>query len=158
MSPNQKLDVAGNVVIRGAGTLYNNAGAAELHVGFSLASAGTAGEVSRLALQPYGHTGGPFKFVNRDDASNAYLDLRYGTSNLLTVIHNGNIGIGTTSPAEKLDVAGNIKASGYANIGSLQIGGVEVVSSGRVLENVTIPPDLIPANSVNVMVEALMYG
>jgi hypothetical protein len=52
----------------------------------------------------------------------------------------------------------NLILAGYANVGSLQIGGIEVISSGRVLGNVTIPPDLIPANSVNVMVEALMYG
>jgi hypothetical protein len=105
-APNQKLDVEGNVVIRGAGTLYNNAGAAELHVGFALASPHTAGEVSRLALQPYGHTGGPFKFVNRDAPGIAYLDLRYGTSNLVTVTNYGNVGIGTTNPAYALNVCG----------------------------------------------------
>ena len=34
-----------------------------------------------------------------------------GTENLINMI-NGNVGIGTTSPSEKLEVAGNIKASG----------------------------------------------
>jgi len=50
---------------------------------------------------------------------------------------NKRLGIGTTSPAEKLDVVGNIKASGYANIGSLQIGGTTVIDSSRNLTNIT---------------------
>ena len=37
----------------------------------------------------------------------------------LTVATDGNVGIGTTSPAEKLDVVGNIKASGTVTAGSL---------------------------------------
>jgi len=37
-----------------------------------------------------------------------------------------------------LTEAGNITASGYANLSSLQIGGVEVVSSARVLANVVM--------------------
>jgi len=94
---------------------------------------------------------------------------------------NKRLGIGTTTPVEKLHVIGNVRIDdAYKLLWSdvnlyryaadllktddnfdalaLRIGGVEVVSSGRVLKNVTIPPDLIPANSVNVMVEALMYG
>lgn len=93
-------------MLHNGGTLYNNAGAAELHIGYGFASGGSSGEVARLALQPYGHTGGPFLFVNRDNSS-AYLDIRYGSSNLVTVHHDGNMGLGTQSPARKLDVRGN---------------------------------------------------
>jgi hypothetical protein len=49
----------------------------------------------------------------------------------MRITAEGNVGIGTISPAEKLDVVGNIKASGYANVGSLQIGGTEVINSSR---------------------------
>lgn len=47
----------------------------------------------------------------------------------LMVKYNGNVGIGTTNPSEKLDVAGNIKASGNASAnngnfsGALTVGG-----------------------------------
>jgi len=34
----------------------------------------------------------------------------------LTIDTSGNVGIGTTSPGEKLDVSGNIKLSGYINV------------------------------------------
>lgn len=111
-SPGQKLDVAGRIIVHNGGVAYNNPGAAELQVGYALAaSGGTPGEVARLGLQPYGHTGGPFLFYNRDDASSAYLDIRYGSSNLVSFVHNGNVGIGTQSPTQKLQVAGNVKAN-----------------------------------------------
>ncbi len=41
-----------------------------------------------------------------------------GLSEVLTILNIGNVGIGTTAPSEKLEVNGNIKASG-ATIGTL---------------------------------------
>ncbi len=43
--------------------------------------------------------------------------IRFGTSNLerMKILSNGNVGIGISSPAEKLDVVGNIKVSGEVN-------------------------------------------
>lgn len=40
-----------------------------------------------------------------------------GTSEVLTVLHGGNIGIGNTNPAYQLDITGQAKISGYAAIG-----------------------------------------
>lgn len=48
-----------------------------------------------------------------------------------TTLQTGNIGIGTTNPSEKLDVAGNIKASGNVYAKGLQIDG-DVVITGNV--------------------------
>ena len=41
----------------------------------------------------------------------------------------GNVGIGNTSPAERLDVSGNIKASGNINATSITINGVTITAS-----------------------------
>ena len=104
--PNVKLDVAGNMFVRGAGTYYNNAGAAELQIGYGLAAPTTAGSVTRLALQPYAHTGGPWNFISRDDASNAWLDIKYGSTAGITLRHDGSVGIGTPTPAYPFDIVG----------------------------------------------------
>jgi hypothetical protein len=42
-------------------------------------------------------------------------------STVMTLLGGGNVGIGTTTPAEKLDVVGNIKASGTVKTGSLTV-------------------------------------
>jgi len=109
-SPNTKLDINGSTLIHGSGTYYNNAGAADLHVGYGLATPCTSGAVTRLALQPYAHTGGPWNFISRDDAVNAWLDIKYGTTLGITLKNDGYIGIGTTTPDEKLTVNGVIHA------------------------------------------------
>ena len=83
---------------------------ADLHVGAQEAAANSAGTVARLAIQPYGHTGGPWVFDARDTSGNAFLDLRYGTaSNALTVrfdasAQSSRVGIGTQSPGVLLGV------------------------------------------------------
>jgi len=110
ITPNYSLDVSGKLFVRGSGAYYNNPGEAELQIGYGMAPAGTPGTVSRLSLQPYGHLGGPWKFNARDDASSAYLDISYGILNALTIHHEGNVGIGTKTPKEKLSVNGKIRA------------------------------------------------
>jgi hypothetical protein len=39
-----------------------------------------------------------------------------GTTRMTILNSNGNVGIGTTNPGEKLEVSGNIKLSGYINV------------------------------------------
>ena len=82
---------------------------AKLHIGSpEVTPAGTAGTVDRLAIQPYSNTGGPYIFKARTvSGSEDYLDLYYNTSQLMSVGLNGNVGIGTTSPAALLHIKGN---------------------------------------------------
>jgi len=58
-----------------------------------------------------------FNYVGANNTSN-YLSLGfYANDDLLVIKPSGNVGIGTTSPSEKLDVSGNVNTSGTYNIG-----------------------------------------
>ena len=108
----------GDMWVRSGSNLYytdgkvgigNTSPNADLHVG-----SGGLGHVSRtrLILQPPYHTGGPWKFNTSDTSTTASLNLYYGATHQMTFIHNGSIGIGTTTPTYKLEVNGIIKANG----------------------------------------------
>lgn len=98
---------SGNV---GIGTI---APGAQLHIGKPEVPSPAPGTVTRMAIQPYGHTGGPWYFKARDTASKAFVDIVYGANTTgLTQDSDGNVGIGTTLPVAKLDVVGTIKTTG----------------------------------------------
>ncbi|MHA1290669.1 MAG: hypothetical protein ACTSPB_25070, partial [Candidatus Thorarchaeota archaeon] len=79
-----------NAVI-GSGVALPNGIVGELHVGRRKYTSTGNYEVTRIAIQPPFHTGGPFKIVARDEPGNAYLDIRYGTRDLLAIRHDGLI-------------------------------------------------------------------
>jgi hypothetical protein len=56
-----------------------------------------------------------FKYVGASSASNFATIGLYGADNLLNVLANGNVGIGATSPAQKLDVRGYIVSDVNSN-------------------------------------------
>jgi hypothetical protein len=94
-SPAYKLDVSGNARF-----------SSNINIGEHESDA--PGSITRLAIQPYRHTGGPWLFNSRDEVANAYLDINYNTSSVFTIVHDGSIGIGTAHPQSKLAVNGTI--------------------------------------------------
>jgi len=94
----------GRVHVIGSGTTINNANTGELQIGAGLASAGSAGSVQRLAMQPYAHTGGPWTFTARDTSSKAYLDIGYGAGPDVTFTSDGSVGINDTTPEFPLTI------------------------------------------------------
>ena len=59
-------------------------------------------------------------------------------SDVMTLLNDGNVGIDTTDPTEKLDVVGNIKASGNISGSSTSTGSFgEVVVGGMSINSMT---------------------
>ena len=99
--------------------------------------AGTAG----YSTINFGDSGdedaGYFTYLHSD---NSFRWRTNGGSESMIIDNSGSVGIGTTSPSEKLEVAGNIEASGSicANGGADCVGGAGALpscSDGQVLKN-----------------------
>ena len=83
--------------------ILTNSPQATLQVGDIIPTA--PGSTDRIAIAPHNKPS-LWIITARDDVVNAHLDLNYGFTTILTTRDDGNVGIGTTSPQNKLDVEG----------------------------------------------------
>ena len=67
----------------------------------------------------------------------------------LAVDNTGNVGIGTETPAERLDVAGNASISGHLNTGTLTVGNVTVDPASFVRNGVSSQVSLVTAHGAS---------
>ena len=66
-------------------------GSGTLTVGYRVTSTAPSSltSIDRIVITPYFHTGGPWKITSRDDSTNSYLALYYGSTEVLRVKHDG---------------------------------------------------------------------
>ncbi|RLE67006.1 MAG: hypothetical protein DRJ38_00100 [Thermoprotei archaeon] len=148
----------------GSGVSLPNGISGELHVGWRKYTSSGDYEISRIAIQPPFHTGGPFRVFARDDPSNAHLALKYGTNKIFEIRHNGLLWLFNTAYLRTIlpysdnshDLGSssyrwrNLELSGYGNLGSLRISGTEVITSSRVLQNVSADAGIITSGVFDV--------
>jgi hypothetical protein len=119
-SPAYKLDVSSDIRIGegltmspNEGSLYSVNGALSYYSstnGVYLNGAGTNGW---LRLNASGVENNNNSINIYGAAAGGYIELRTGGSTRIHIQNGGNVGIGTTSPSDKLDVSGNARTSGY---------------------------------------------
>jgi hypothetical protein len=145
-SPNQKLEVAGNAAIAQYGySPSDNAGASMLEIVGSDLSANSA----TLNLQhAYGGRKYPFGMaattVSNFTAALTFFTSTYAgavtTTERMRIDNTGNIGMGTTSPNQKLEVAGNaaIAQYGYAPSDNAGASMLEIIGSDLSANSATL--------------------
>jgi hypothetical protein len=147
-SPDEKLDVAGNVKISGSlefegsgiGSLRAPDGLSEISLNVADINNGNNPDNFFIALDNSGEGSFYAKYLEFGDGEGVenQTKLTIDSLNSEFKFENGNVGIGTSSPSQKLEVNGNIQATGSRSISSLfdanNYISIESNSSGGVLK------------------------
>jgi hypothetical protein len=115
-TPDYKLEVIGSIHSTSNGYFEGNLGVGTTSPSYKL-------QVNNGQIALYNTTDSKAWFFSYSSASN-YFYLSENGTNRMVVLNGGNVGIGTSSPDEKLDVNGNLRVAASANIeGSLTVNG-----------------------------------
>jgi hypothetical protein len=139
-SPGEKLEVAGNISASGvvsASTLHIKDDNLQFEVGVNT--------VTSIHQSTGTHNSSDFLIIDKDNSdTRAALQVQgnNGSAEVLFAASSGKVGIGTTSPGEKLEVVGNISASG--NITAVSMSGD---GSGLTGVSATLPAGVVSSSA-----------
>ena len=101
-----------------------------------------------------GNTDGADLTIGTND--DRQLNLETNGNTRMTITSGGNVGIGTTTPTEKLTVSGNISASGVINTSNLSTSGTKVIAPNNTVGPLSSTPNNQLATLLDVE-EALIW-
>ena len=101
--------------IKSGGLILNTGGAAHGLI-VDNGSVGIGSSVPKGTLDITTATSSPALYVNQTGSGDIF-NAQWNRISRFIVKNNGNVGIGTTNPQEKLDVLGNIRVSGSVTLG-----------------------------------------
>ncbi len=107
-SPTYKLDVNGSIRSEASGYFEGSVGIGTVNPGYKL-------QVNNGQIALYNTTDSKTWYFGYSSTNN-YFYLSESGTNRLAILNGGNVGIGTSSPDEKLDVNGNLRVAANANI------------------------------------------
>ncbi len=168
-APGEKLDVNGSALVRsdlttngtsnllgrinlGAGT-----GSNELNIfdiggnGDAIIRAQTTGGAMEMVLG-VSPAGGLFGTVTND-----ILNFRTNNTTRMSITSSGDVGIGTTSPSEKLDVSGDFNVTGEVRRSQTGNANMVPICYGKITDIISFPP-VINATSGNFSVSTAQIG
>jgi len=118
---------AGNLRVTGTAAINNvflgDVGHGSVWAGFSHTS-----QVSQSSYALLQNSAGTYTLINKK-AGDGYIGFRVDNNDRMVINNNGNVGIGTITPSEKLEVSGNLKVTGVL-IGTAKAPGQDIEGTG----------------------------
>lgn len=145
-TPSQKLDV------QGGNARINNAFVGDVGFGSIWANFSHQNQANTTGYGFLHSSDGNYTLINKQNTGTGYIGFRVGNNDQAVITNAGNMGIGTTNPAQKVDIIGKIKITdGTQGVGKVLSSDANGV--GTWVNNTAITPAVVgvfPGGGANI--------